>query len=120
MNTEAHKTGQNPNTWAMLCHLTALSGLIGVPFGNLLGPLIIWLIKKDEVPEVNEHGKESLNFQISMTLYAILAGILILVFVGIILLGVLFIAELILVIMASVQASKGQSVNYPLTIRFIK
>ena len=63
----------------MLCHLTALLGIIGIPFGNIVGPLIIWLLKKNVYPFVNEQGKESLNFQISMTIYALAAALLILI-----------------------------------------
>lgn len=57
------------NQWGMYCHLAALAGVIFVAVGNILGPLIIWLMKKDEFPFVNSEGKESLNFQISITIY---------------------------------------------------
>src|ERR1700680_445708 len=63
-------------TWAMLCHLSSISGFIGVPFGHIVGPLIVWLVKKDQFPLVDDQGKESLNFQISMTIYGIVAGVL--------------------------------------------
>ncbi len=107
-------------TWGMLCHLTALSVYIGIPFGNMLGPLIIWLIKKEEFPFVDEQGRESLNFQISMTIYGIVAGLLCLIFIGFILLAVLVVADIVFVIIASVKASEGVSYKYPLTIRLIK
>jgi uncharacterized Tic20 family protein len=106
--------------WAMLAHLTALSGFIGIPFGHILGPLIVWLVKKDQFPLVDDQGKESLNFQISMTIYGIVAGILTLVFIGFILLGALIIADIVLVILASIEANKGTAYRYPLTIRLIK
>lgn len=114
------------NLWPMLCHLSALAGLI-IPFGNIIGPLVVWMIKKDEMPIVNEYGKESLNFQISMTIYIIGAGIvatiLTLIAIGVLLfplIGLVGLADLVLVIIASVQASKGVAYHYPLTIRFIK
>ena len=107
-------------TWAMLCHLSALSMYIGIPFGNILGPLVIWLIKRDEFPFVNEQGKESLNFEISMTIYFFIAGFMILVLIGIVLLPALFITQLVLVIIASVKAGDGESYEYPFTIRFLK
>lgn len=107
-------------TFAMLCHLTALSGLIGIPLGNILGPLIVWLIKKNESPLVDKNGKESLNFQISMTIYGIIAGLLVLVVIGWFLLIGLLIADLVLVIIASVKTSNGESYKYPLTIQFLK
>lgn len=107
-------------TWGMLCHLTALSMFIGVPFGNLIGPLVVWLIKKNEYPLVDEQGKESLNFQLSMTIYSIIAGLLCFIFIGFVLLAALVIVDLILVIKASVRTSNGQEYLYPFTIRFLK
>ncbi len=113
-------TEKQANTWAMLCHLTALSCFVGIPFGHIVPPLIIWLIKKDEFPQVNEHGKESLNFQISMTIYGIVVGLLCLIFIGFLLIPVLLIADLVLVIMATIKASNGEPYRYPYTIRLIK
>ena len=107
------------HTNALLCHLLSLAGFIGIPFGNILGPLIWWLIKKDSDPEVDLHGKEALNFQISMTVYSILAGVLIFAFVGIILLPVLLIMNLVLTILATVKASNGVFYRYPFTFRLI-
>lgn len=119
-------TSTQDNLWPMLAHLSALAGLI-IPFGNILGPLVVWLVKKDEMPIVNEYGKESLNFQISATLYLIALGFVafILTFIGIGLLlypviGLAYLADLILVIIASVEANKGNAYHYPLTIAFIK
>jgi hypothetical protein len=106
--------------WGMLCHLVALVGFLGLPFGHLLGPLVVWLIKKNEYPFADEQGKESLNFQISMTIYAILPMILVLIFIGIPLLILIAIADAILVIIAAVKASNGESYRYPVTIRFLK
>jgi len=111
---------KDQNMWAMLCHLAALAGFIGIPFGNILGPLIVWLIKKQEYPFVDEQGKEALNFQISLTIYGVVAGILCLLLIGFILLAVIFVGGLVLVIIAAVQANKGVAYRYPLTIRFIK
>ena len=107
------------NTWGMLCHLTALSGFI-IPFGHVLGPLIVWLIKKDEFPFVDDQGKESLNFQISMTIYTFVAIILCFALVGFILAPALMIANIVFVILAGVKANTGEPYRYPCTIRFIK
>src|SRR5262245_9575349 len=71
-------------TWEVVSHLVAFSGFI-IPFGNVIGPLVIWLMKKAESPSIEAHAKESLNFQISMTIWTILCGISILVVVGVIL-----------------------------------
>ncbi len=106
--------------WGMLCHLTALSFLIGVPFGNILGPLVIWLIKRNEIPFADEQGKESLNFQISMMIYALVAAVLILVIIGIFLLIGLAVFSAVMVVIASIKANDGESYRYPVTIRFIK
>ena len=106
--------------WGMFCHLAALTAFLGIPFGHIIGPLVIWLIKKEEYPFVDEQGKESLNFQISMTIYAFGAALLIIVLIGIPLLICLVIAEFVLVIVASIKANDGVSFRYPLTIRFLK
>jgi len=107
-------------TWGMACHLSALAAFIGIPFGHILGPLVVWLIKRDQFPFVDAQGKEALNFQISMTIYAIVAFILCFVLIGIPLLIAIAILDLILVIVAAVKASTGQSYRYPLAIRFIR
>lgn len=111
---------QQARTWAILCHLSALAGLTGIPFGNILGPLIVWLIKKDQYPFADAQGRESLNFQISMTLYTMLAGLLCFVLIGFLLLPVLLIANLVLVIRACLKTNKGAAYQYPLTIRLIR
>lgn len=102
----------------MLCHISALAGY-AIPLGNIIGPLIFWLIKKDEMPFVDEQGKESINFQITMTIAMIISGVLILALVGIILLPAVIITSLILMIIASIKANAGEHYRYPLTIRFI-
>ena len=107
-------------TWGMWAHLSSLAGFIGVPFGHIIGPLVIWLVKKDTMPYVDRQGKESLNFQISMTIYSIVAGVLVLVVVGFILLLGLIILDVVCVIIAGVKASKGEEYSYPVTIRFLK
>ncbi len=110
---------KDQNTWAMLCHLSALAGFV-IPLGNILGPLVIWLIKKDEFPLVADQGKEALNFQISMTIYYIVAAILIIVLIGILLLIGLALFSLIFTIIAMVKANEGTAYRYPMCIRFIK
>ena len=116
-----HPSGipQAERQWAMFSHLSALSLFIGVPFGNILGPLIMYLIKKDEMPFGGAQAKEALNFNISLTLYAIVSGILVLVFVGIIFLLALFIISIVFTIIAAIKANDGEFYRYPLTIRFV-
>lgn len=103
----------------MLCHLSALAGYI-IPFGNIIGPLVVWLVKKDQYTEVDRQGKESLNFQISMMIYVIISAFLVLLIIGIFLLIALGLLNLILVIVASVKSNSGERFKYPLTIEFIK
>jgi uncharacterized Tic20 family protein len=106
--------------WSMFCHLTALSAFLGIPFGNIIGPLIIWLIKKDDFPMVDDQGRESLNFQVSMTIYTIVSFLLCFVIIGFLLLPAVLLVNLILIIIASRKANKGELYRYPFTIRFIK
>src|SRR4029434_6788241 len=98
MNTIADTAEQSPTrdtTWATLCHLLALAGFVGIPFGNVLGPLIFWLVMREKYPEINEHGKESLHFQLSMTIYAIVAGLCIFLIIGMILLPAVLVTNLV-------------------------
>jgi hypothetical protein len=111
---------KSANTWAMACHLSALAGFIGIPFGHIIGPIVFWMLKRDQFPAVNENGKEALNFQISVTIYSIVAFLLCFVLIGIPLLIGLVIFDIIMIIISSVNASKGRPVRYPLCIRFIK
>ncbi len=105
--------------WAMFAHLSALIGYFLLPFGSIIAPLIIYLMKKDQSPFIAEHARESLNFQISLALYAIVSAILILVLVGFLLLGVIWVAGVIFTIIAGVKASNGVPYRYPLTLRLV-
>lgn len=119
-------SSKDENMWAMFCHLSALAGLL-IPTGNIVGPLVVWLVKKDEMPLVNDQGKESLNFQISLTIYFVIAsaisGILIMAFIGIILLPIVVVGfpifGTVMAIIAALRANEGQAYRYPLCIRFI-
>jgi uncharacterized Tic20 family protein len=110
---------QQEKTMAMLCHLTALAGFF-IPFGNIVGPLIVWLVKKDESAVVDANGKKALNFQISITIYAMVAAALIFVGIGLLLLPAIGVFSLVMIIINSVKANKGEEVSYPLTIPIIK
>ena len=117
----APQASKNAKQWTLFVHLSALSGYIGIPFGWVLGPLILWLIKKDEIAEVNEHGKEALNFQISVLIYSIVALPLIcLGGLGAVILVALGIFDIVCIIIAAVKAADGQLFQYPLSIKFIK
>ncbi len=103
----------------MLCHLLALAGYI-IPFGNIIGPLIIWQVKKGESSFVDDQGKESVNFQITVMLAAIVAFILCFLVIGIFLLPVIGIADLVFIIIAALKANEGVAYRYPYTLRLIK
>jgi len=106
-------------TWIVLCHASALLGLFFHFLGHIFGPLIVWLVKRGESAEIDAHGKESLNFQLSMLIYDAVAAILCLVLIGIPILILLWVLNTVFVIIASVKASEGQLYRYPFTIRFI-
>ncbi len=151
-------TGNNEDrqaqTWAMWCHLASLVwiplAVIGlpIPFANLVGPLIVWLLKKEQHPLINEQGKESLNFQISMSIYGFALTVVLVIFafiyilvagvaasndggallvvggiVGIWLIGLLAligIFQLIVVIIAAAKVNSGYAYRYPFTIRLLR
>jgi uncharacterized Tic20 family protein len=104
---------------SMLCHLSAL-GMLLIPFGAVLGPLIFWLIKRDQYIEVNRQGKDALNFQITMQIFFIIAGLLVIVGIGILLIAALVIFNLIVIIIASVKSSNGEYYEYPVSFKFIQ
>jgi len=109
---------QDERMWGMFCHLSALAGYV-IPFGSVIGPLVIWSIKKQEYPFVDHQGKEALNFNLSMIIYMIISAILIIVVVGILMLIALAIFQLIMIIIASIKANNGETFRYPLSIRFL-
>lgn len=105
--------------WAMFCHLAALIGFLGNGIGLIAGPLVVWLIKREDHPFIDEQGKEALNFQITMLIAFFVSGILVFVGIGLLLLLVLGLAELILPIIAGIKAKDGVHYRYPLTLRLI-
>jgi len=130
---------QNVRTWSMLCHLSALAGLF-FGLGNVIGPLIVWQIKKNELPEIEPHGKEALNFQITMLIVNIAVGIVFAGFWGwgfggfwrspfyalgagfgaFSIIGIINFVAWVLAVIAGVRANNGEFYKYPLSIKFIK
>jgi uncharacterized protein len=107
--------------WAMFCHLAALSGfVVPIPFAGIIGPLIIWSLKKDEFPLVADQGKEAMNFQITVAILFVLFLLLLFVCIGAFLLTALGIFNLVFVIIAALKANEGMQYRYPMSIRFIK
>ena len=98
---------------AMLAHLLGILGF--------LGPLIIWLLKKDQSPFVNDQGREALNFQLTVLIGYIVGWLLIYVFcIGLLIVFPLMIASLVLHIIAAMKANQGIAYRYPFSIKFIK
>ena len=106
-------------TWGMLCHLSALIGYV-IPLGSVIAPLVVWLMKREQMPFVDLNGKESLNFQITMAIAFIISAILMVVLIGFILMPIVAIVNLIFVIIASIKANQGEAYRYPFTLRLIK
>jgi len=104
---------KDDKTMAMLCHLLGL-------LTSFIGPLIIWLIKKDQSAYVNQQGKEALNFQITVAIAWFVAGLSTMVCIGVVLLPVVAVANLVFCIMACVAANKGEPYRYPVCLRLIK
>jgi uncharacterized Tic20 family protein len=113
-------SASNVRTWAALCHASALLGVFLHFPGHLIPPLIIWLAKRDDSPELDAHGKEAVNFQISMLIYNAIAAVFCLVLIGFFFLAVLWVLNAVFVIIAAIQASDGKFYRYPMTIRFIQ
>jgi uncharacterized protein len=109
----------NERTWAMLAHLAALCGLVLPVFGNALATWLVWLSKRDESAFVASQAREAVNFNLTVSLAAILCSLLMLVFVGFLLGTALFVAWLVLTLIAAVKASEGEDYRYPFSLHFI-
>jgi uncharacterized Tic20 family protein len=109
----------NDTSLAVLMQLLGFAGFI-FPFGNIIAPLILWLIKRPESPLLDRAGKEVLNFQISYTIYVAVAGILCFVLIGLLILPVVFILWVVLMVVAAVRTGNGEEHKYPLTIRLLQ
>jgi hypothetical protein len=105
--------------WGMFAHLSALIGFV-IPFGNILGPLIIWQMKKNEMPFVDDQGKEALNFQITIFIAMVVCIVLTFVLIGLLLIPIVGLAWLIFSIIAGIKANEGVAYRYPMTLRLIK
>jgi uncharacterized protein len=102
--------------WGMFCHLSGLAGAI-IPFGNIIGPLVCWSMKKEESRFVDYHGKESVNFQICLMIVCMICFITI---IGIPIAMLLGIAGIVMPILAGLKANEGEYYEYPYIFRVIK
>lgn len=113
--------------WNMLCHLSALAGYVGVPFGNIFGPLLIWQLKKNEFLSVDIHGKAALNFQITVTLALFASGFAAAVlsffcfgWLLVPLVVLVALAGLIFSIIAGIKVNNGEEYTYPWSLTFVR
>ena len=104
-------------SWAVLTHLSAFVLFFGIP--SVIGPVVLWAIKRQDSDYIDYHGKEAVNFNISFLIYAAVSAVLILALVGLVLLPIVAVTWLVLVIVGAVKAGAGEYYRYPLTIRFI-
>ena len=111
---------ENERTWGMLAHLSALAGLAIPLIGNVLGPLFVSIARADQSPFVAAHAREALNFNITVTLAALVCTLLMLVFIGFLLGSALFIAWLVMTLIAAIRASEGAAYHYRFSLRLVK
>ena len=103
--------------WATLLHLSLLAGLI-IPLGGLVVPIVIYMVKKDDVPGLQEHWYVVVNWMISAVIYAVICMILMLILIGFVLIWALGLLALIFPIIGAIKANDGEVWAYPLSIRF--
>lgn len=113
------KPAREARQWAMFCHLSAFFGVI-FPFGNLLGPLILWQLKRESDPFIDAQGKEALNFQITVAIAALVSTLLMVIVIGFPLLLLVFVGALVLTIIGGIKANEGLDYRYPFTLRLLK
>ncbi len=107
------------NSLAVVMHLLGFAGFV-FPFGNIFGPLILWLVKRSESPYLDRVGKEVLNFQISYSIYVAVAFALCFVIIGFLILPVIGLLWIIFMIVAAVKTGNGEDYKYPMTIRLLQ
>ena len=107
-------------TWAMVAHFAALAFFVLPPVGGVVGPLVVWLIKREHSAFASEAAKEAMNFNVTVLLGSALCGLLVFVFIGFLLLAALFAFWLVMTIVAGIKASEGIHYRYPVALRIIK
>jgi hypothetical protein len=111
---------EQERTWALAAHLSPLLNfVIPIPFFSIIAPLIVWFLKRETMPLVDDQAKEAVNFQITVTLIGVVCGILVLVFIGILLLPLLLVYTVIMSVLAAKAAQEGKHYRYPFTLRLL-
>jgi len=121
IQTDLSSSSESARSWCISLHLSGLSGLIlSFALAHIVVPLVIWLVKRADSPEIDSTGKEVLNFQISYTIYSLIAGALCFVLIGFLILPIVLLVWLACIIIAAVKTSNGESYRYPYTISFLR
>lgn len=130
--SEVDAVRPDERTWATASHLASFVGFLGVPFGNVLGPLVVWLVKRRDLPFVDDQGREALNFQISLTIYGLVIGVLLFLavfatpespaplVVCLAAIAALVLFGVVATVAAAVQAGKGVAFRYPAALRLVR
>lgn len=116
---QGQELSQDERNMGIAVQVSSFAGYI-IPFGSILGPFIVWLMKRDEMPFVDECGRNCINFKISLMIYMMISAVLMFVGIGFLLIGVLAIVDIVFTIIAAMKASEGVSYKYPMTIKFLK
>jgi uncharacterized Tic20 family protein len=116
---DASHPSDRERAWVTAIHATSLVGFV-IPLGNVIAPLVLWLISRRISPFVDEQGREALNFNLSIVLYAVIAGILILLPVGLVILIATAGMLLVLPVVATIQGARGEEFHYPAAIGFLR
>ena len=123
MSIDPDPTPQGPSptarNWALIAHVAGLLAWAFIPFGGILAPMVIWLVKREEDAYIGDQALEAMNFQITVALAALVSAFLLIVGIGVLLLLALWVGNLVLAILAAIAASEGRSYRYPLNLRLV-
>ena len=120
VDTELQEPDSQARMWAMIAHLAGFLGYL-LPFiGSVIGPLIVWQLKKDMHPYVDQQGKEALNFQITVLIAGLICGLLMVIAIGFLLIWIVAVVAIVLMIIAAIKANEGTPYRYPFCLRLIK
>jgi uncharacterized Tic20 family protein len=117
--TVPENLSENERTWGMIAHFSALAAFVLPLVGGVIGPLIVWALKKDQYPFAGEAAKEAINFNLTVLLASCVCAVLAFVFVGIVLGFALFVYWLVMTILAGVKASEGLHYRHRFTLRLL-
>ncbi len=112
-------TEKETDQWGMILHLSQFAGYL-IPFAGFIAPIVIWQMKKEELPKVDEHGKVVANCILSMIIYSVICTVLVLLVVGVFLFWILGVIAIIFPIVGAIKALNGEVWKYPGSMAFLK